>query len=619
MKTVVKKIIIGSKFSGHDSSIFIIDPANREVFGLQTERMTRYKHDTLFPIAALERYINYKKITPEIIEHVVFCSAFKLGFDIRSVSVMAYESQQALRRHFKAVYLKDFATAWSKYQKLSSTGKFFNLLQSPSGWYVLFAKAKAGLHAKVSMEEMIRSHIQKIFPKAEITIEYYDHEYCHAVSSLATSRFSEATLFSLDGWGDNDFSHVYIARDNTLTRVAASPASYMLPVHTGPDKDTVVDCSIGGIYTYFTEMLGFTPVADEGKVEALAAYGAPVQVLLEKLCALVKIDERLSMQIERGALESLLSREQFGTFLRTQKKEDMAATVQKFLEIITLRYVSQVITKTGIKNLALSGGVAANVINNLQIYEKITPTIHVTPAMADDGAAQGAAYAHMLAQGVTFAELQVLTPEMPYYATSYTKEEVMSVLKKYNNISIKDLGDMWPERAAELIAKGKIGGIFHGKMEWGPRALGNRSIVADARRADFKEKMNKSIKQRSLFQPFCPSMLAQEKDRLFESAYLNKHMTCAFRLKKEFWQSLPGAIHIDGTARVQFVEEKDNANYFRLLMRVKELTGFGVIINTSFNKHGRTIVESPENAIVDFLDTDMDYVIIEGYLVERAR
>jgi len=207
--------------------------------------------------------------------------------------------------------------------------------------------------------------------------------------------------------------------------------------------------------------------------------------------------------------------------------------------------------------------------------------------------------------------------EMPYYETSYTKEEVQEGLEGNKDITVTDLGEQWPEHAAQLLADGNIGAIFHGRAEWGPRALGHRSIIADCRRKDFRDVINRTIKKRPLFQPFCPSMLAEEKERLFESAYLNKHMTTAFRLKKEFRDVLPSATHIDGTARVQFVEEKDDANYYRLLKKVKELTGFGVVINTSFNKHGRTIVESPQDAIRDFLDTDMDYLVIEGFLVTR--
>lgn len=266
----------------------------------------------------------------------------------------------------------------------------------------------------------------------------------------------------------------------------------------------------------------------------------------------------------------------------------------------------------------LKWGVTANVKMNLAIYENVTKNLFIVPAMNDAGTAQGAAILTLLKHGYTYEDLKWLKQEvMPYYGTSYTKEQVEKELRKHDNIQYNYLGDKWPEIAADMVVEGKIGAIFQGRMEWGPRALGNRSIIADVRNKDIHAIMNRQIKRRPLFQPFCPSMLAEEKDRLFDDAYLNKHMTIAFRMKKEYWDILPGAIHVDGTARVQFVEEQDNPNFYRLLKRVKELIGYGVVINTSFNKHGRTIVESPEHAITDFIDTDLDFLVIEGYLVKR--
>ena len=181
------------------------------------------------------------------------------------------------------------------------------------------------------------------------------------------------------------------------------------------------------------------------------------------------------------------------------------------------------------------------------------------------------------------------------------------------------MGDEWYVRAAESIANDKIIGVFQGRMEFGPRALGNRSILANPTNPDTRLKINSTIKNRPPFQPFCPSILEEERERLFESSFSHKHMAIAFRMKEEYWERLPSAIHIDGTARPQFVEEKDNPNYFRLLKELKELTGFGVALNTSFNLHGRTIVRKPEDAIVDFVDCKMDELYLEGFLIRRKQ
>jgi len=206
---------------------------------------------------------------------------------------------------------------------------------------------------------------------------------------------------------------------------------------------------------------------------------------------------------------------------------------------------------------------------------------------------------------------------MPYFGSSFSKNEVEEALQK-SGLKYEFLGDEAYKKAALKITKGEIGAIFQGRCEFGPRALGNRSIVANVRDEDIQKKINSSIKNRPLFQPFCPSILIVEKDRLFEKAYDNKHMTIAFRLKEEFKDAIPGSVHVDLTARVQFVSKEDNKNYYTLLQEIKKLTSFGVIINTSFNKHGRTMVLNPKQAIIDFLDTNLDFMVMEGFWVQRC-
>ena len=187
----------------------------------------------------------------------------------------------------------------------------------------------------------------------------------------------------------------------------------------------------------------------------------------------------------------------------------------------------------------------------------------------------------------------------------------------FANISYEDLGDDWPEKAAISVAKGKICALFHGQMEFGPRALGNRSIIANPMLEDTRQKINSTIKRRPSYQPFCPSILEEERERLFNNSFSHKHMAIAFRMKDEFIKDLPCAVHIDGTARPQFVEEKDNPNFYRYLKELKNIMGYGVSINTSFNLHGRTIVRTPKDAVVDFIDCNIDELFIEGYCVKR--
>ncbi len=177
--------------------------------------------------------------------------------------------------------------------------------------------------------------------------------------------------------------------------------------------------------------------------------------------------------------------------------------------------------------------------------------------MTDEGTAEGAAYLACLQKtGKANSMLWLRDKYMPYFGTSYNKDQVLKALNKEQGIVFTDLQDSWPEKAAQLAVEGKVGALFHGRMEWGPRALGNRSIIAACNDAEITKKINGSIKNRPLFQPFCPSILEEERERLFETSYPNKHMTCAFRMKHEHREKIPASVHIDGTGRAQFVEEK---------------------------------------------------------------
>ena len=469
-----------------------------------------------------------------------------------------------------------------------------------------------------SVDEAIRHSLAVLFPAAEISVNYYDHQLCHAISSRYSTNFEETLLFTIDGCGDDSFSKVYLSDKNGIRQIADSFHAYL--DLSGKNVPWQEMGSPGGIYRYFTFLLGFQPDADEGKVEALAAFGKIDQTLLAELMSLFTLDrEKMCLQLHKEQAEKLLNYDRMQELMSRISRENMAASVQEFLEQTVVGLVQSVVERTGVRKLSLSGGVAANVIMNLHIFEKITPHIHIIPAMADDGTAQGAAILQLLDQGYSPQDLAWLNGRyMPYFGTSYSAGEVQQRIKRFSDrIQIEELGADWPAAAARLLTEGKIGAIFHGRMEWGPRALGNRSIIADPRMPDMRERINNNIKRRPPFQPFCPSILAEEKERMFEQSYLNKHMTCAFRMKSEFAKALPGAVHVDNTARVQFVEEKDNPAYHQLLSEFKKLTGYGCIVNTSFNKHGRTIVETPENAIQDFLDTDLSFLIIEGWLVTR--
>ena len=237
------------------------------------------------------------------------------------------------------------------------------------------------------------------------------------------------------------------------------------------------------------------------------------------------------------------------------------------------------------------------------------------PAMGDDGLAIGSAILTVLDlnEDVSWLKDQV----MPYFGDSYSRAQVEKALSKFDNIAVNDLGDDWPEEAAMSVSKGKVCALFHGRMEFGPRALGNRSIIGNPMMEDTRQKINSTIKRRPSYQPFCPSIIEDDRERLFEDSFPHKHMAIAFRMKKQHIDNLPCAVHVDGTARPQFVKEQDNPDYYRYLKELKKLTGYGVSLNTSFNLHGRTIVRTPQDAVTDFIDCNIDELFIEGYRVTR--
>jgi carbamoyltransferase len=611
------ELYIGTKFIGHDSSIFVIDPENKKIFGINEERLTRFKHDYIFPIKSIEKFISYNNINAKEVKKVFVSDSF-LEHTTKVLPKLWNEEQLARRNFFKSSYLKEYLNSNQQFKQQSLVKKITKLFGDDNGRKVLYSQINTKiLNQSYSMKEHIQKEFSVIFPNAEVIVDFYDHQLCHNISSYYSASFEKALLFSIDGKGDGSFSKVYIANNGALDEFSNSKF-IKLNLNRGVETDWW-NGSLGSFYTIFTWLLGFAPLADEGKVEALAAFGNPDNEIYYELLKTVKLNkETKALDIVKNEAERIFDYDNLKTYLDRFSKEDISAAIQKFLEDVVVEYVQFLVDATGINNICLSGGVAANVIMNLAIFEKISKNIFIVPAMGDDGTAQGAAILTLLNNGYTHDDIKWLKDDvMPYYGTSYIKQEVEAELKKHKNISYEDLGETWPEQTAQMLVDGKIGAIFHGRMEWGPRALGNRSIIADVRNKDIHTIINKEIKRRPLFQPFCPSILAEEKDRLFQDAYLNKHMTTAFRIKDEFREVIPGSVHVDGTARVQFVEQQDNPNYYRLIKKVKQLSGYGVVINTSFNKHGRTIVESPKDAVVDFIDTDMDYLVIEGFLVTR--
>ena len=604
--------IVGTKYCGHDSALCLLDTNQKSIFAMSTERVTRIKHDQIDITPILEEY-KFSDIDFVAHSYNDFENKAQDG-ELRAKMTYNKDIEKALRVIIKPKYIQDLNISRVK-KNILIWKSIFNDFSAFKAYYGSKFKRAIVKETPEENRKAFTSYIHKNFNKFNLRpkkILFYEHHLCHAIPSYYLSPFNgkQAIAMTIDGQGDGFFSKIYFfegAEDFKL--IGKSSADYI----GGGDRFL----SIGRIYNLFTQAMDLRPNSDEGKVEALAAFGSADKDLLLLLKNATNIDKNsLSIKFHVQEIQYFYDLD----WLKKQREkigdENFCATVQGFLEDTLVEYLEIVYQKYPISNLCLSGGVAANIIMSLHIYERTNfKNIYVLPPMGDEGLAIGSAILTAIDLKEDVSWLRNF--KMPYFGDSYSREQVKLTLQGFDNIIFEDLKKNWPEEAAKSVANGKICSLFHGRMEFGPRALGNRSIVADPRRDDIRKRINSTVKRRPNYQPFCPSILEEDRKRLFKNSFAHKHMAIAFRMKEKYIKDLPCAVHVDGTARPQFVEEADNPNYYRYLKALKGITGYGVSLNTSFNLHGRTIVRTPEDAVVDFIDCNIDELYIEGYRVKR--
>ena len=606
-------IIAGTKFCGHDSALCKIDTKNKKIFAISTERVTRIKHDTMDIEPILE---NYNLGNFDYVAHS-YSDFGDLGRDgeLRAKMVYTKKIEKAIRSIIKPTYIKDLNISRSD-KNLKILKSIFTNFSNVRRYYAAkISRAFILNSSSVENEKAFRKYIANVFKKygnKPKNIFFHDHHLCHAIPSYYLSPFvgKRAIALTLDGQGDGYFSKAYLFDSEVnFSQIGSSKADFL------GQGDWF--SSLGRIYNYFTRAMDLRANSDEGKVEALAAFGKPDKLLLKQLGETSTINyDDMSIIYDKEKILKFYDL----NFLKEQRRilgdENFCAVVQTYLEETVCTYLDGLYLKYKTQNLCLSGGVAANIIMSLNIFEKTKfKNIFVLPPMGDEGLALGSAMKTAIDLKQDISWLNEFY--MPYFGDEYSQNEVESNLKKFKNIKYQFVGDKWPEEAAKSVSKGEICALFHSRMEFGPRALGNRSIIANPMFNDIRDRINSTVKKRPSYQPFCPSILEEERERLFIESFAHKHMAIAFRMKKKYIRDLPCAVHIDGTARPQFVEKADNPNYYKYLKELKKLTGYGVSLNTSFNLHGRTIVRTPEDAVIDFIDCNIDKLFIEGFVVER--
>jgi len=432
-------------------------------------------------------------------------------------------------------------------------------------------------------------------------VRFFHHHYAHATSAYYTSPFQEALVVSMDGGGDGHSSHIYSVKDGVFKNLV-----------TIDSYD-----SLGNFYAYITAICGFKAKRHEGKITGLAARGRPIyRDIIEAM-----IGHENGKVVNRGhvmfnsALDAIRN-----ALPENWNREDLAATIQVVAEDVSRAYISYWIEKTGHKNVALAGGIFANVrINEEVLGIQGVDSIFVHPGMTDEGLAVGSALAYEGSVRRRSKEsYEPLGLSDVYLGNEYTDEEIGNAVTSAD-LEAEHLPGGIEIAVAEQLAAGKVVARFDGRMEYGPRALGNRSILYQPGDPSVNDWLNELL-QRTEFMPFAPSCLYEAADQLFEDHHggtdTARFMTITFHCTPWMVERCGGVVHVDGTARPQLVKKEDNASYYAIIDGYRKLTGVPAIINTSFNIHEEPIVRSPDDAIRAFLDSSLDYLAIGDYLVK---
>jgi carbamoyltransferase len=432
-------------------------------------------------------------------------------------------------------------------------------------------------------------------------LRFFHHHFAHATSAYYTSSFRDALVVTMDGGGDGHSSHVYSVKDGVFKNLL-----------TVDSYD-----SLGNFYAYITAICGFKAKRHEGKITGLAAQGKPIyRDIIESLIAYEN-----GQPVNRGRILFNSALDTIRNALpENWNREDIAATIQVVAEDIARAYVSHWVAKTGHRNVALAGGIFANVRINEEILGiPDVDNIFVHPGMTDEGLAVGAALAYdgsvRRRANETYEPLGLSDV---YLGNEYSDKEIAEAVRSAG-LETQHLPGQIESATAEQLAAGKVVARFNGRMEYGPRALGNRSILYQPGDPSVNDWLNELL-QRTEFMPFAPSCLYESANDLFEATQggmdTARFMTVTFHCTQWMVDHCGGVVHVDRTARPQLVRKDDNPSYYAIIEEYRKRTGVPAIINTSFNMHEEPIVRSPEDAIRAFLDSALDYLAIGDYLVK---
>tara|TARA_X000000950_G_C13905704_1_gene656737 strand:- start:141 stop:1976 length:1836 start_codon:yes stop_codon:yes gene_type:complete len=590
--------ILGISAFYHDSAACIIKDGEI-IAAAQEERFSRIKHDSRYPKHAIEFVLKNSKIKLSKVSSIVF-----------------------------------FEKPFLKFERLLETYVAF----APKG-FLSFTKAmpiwlKEKLFQKNFLFNKLKEHDENY--KSDKNIFFSDHHLSHAASAFYPSPFQEAIVLTMDGVGEWATTTVAVGKGNELDI----------------KKEINFPHSLGLLYSAFTYFTGFKVNSGEYKLMGLAPYGEPIYE--EQIKKLIDIKQdgtyRLNQEYFNYATGLTMTNNKFNKLFKQKPRNpktenikkfhmDIASSIQKVTEEILLKIIKSIRKEYNIKNLCLAGGVALNCVANGKILkEKIFDNIWIQPAAGDAGGSLGAALAFWHLEKKNKRKVNI-DDDMkgaylgPDFSDDQIEQELKSIGAVYNKHHYEDI----IEKTSEYLIKGKIVGWFQGRMEFGPRALGCRSILGDPRSENMQKDLNLKIKYRESFRPFAPAILKEELSEWFDiktdSPYMlltaeindqrkiiaNEVESQLFGIEKLNMKrsEIPAVTHVDYSSRIQTVSQKTNKRFYDLISKFKEKTNCPVLINTSFNVRGEPIVCTPSDAFNCFMGTDLDYLIIGDYILDK--
>ena len=570
-------VILGISAYYHDAAAAILVDGNIIAASCE-ERFSRVKHDKSFPAKAIEYCVKEAHIHFWDINYVVF-------------------------------YEKPFV----KFERILTS----HIAHVPRSFHTFVKSMPIWLKERLNMTRTISKSLNAIWDvKANWNIRFVEHHLAHAAIAYFTSGFKNSAVLVIDAVGEKATTSIMVAKDGDIECI----------------KQQLFPNSIGLLYSSFTYFLGFKVNSDEYKVMGLAPYGSMEDAQTQKFAKIIK-----SILLEIADDGSIILNQKYFTFMYglkminpnvwsnlfgvpkrkpgdpiNQSHKNLAAAIQYVTEQIILNLVNHIKEITSEENLCIAGGCALNCaamgkVRNSGIYKNV----YIPFAPGDDGGSIGAAI-------LLYSYLEKPTGNSisPYLGPSYSDIYIENCLK-YKNVVFERLSDDGLFRVvANYLSKGSIVGWFQGKMEFGPRALGNRSILADPRDAAMKKKINSKVKFRESFRPFAPVVLQEDALRYFENAYNSPYMMFTTQIQANSI-SIPAVTHVDYSARVQTVNKTDNDRLHRLLEAYKQFTGISVLLNTSLNVMGEPIACTPDDAIRTFLGSSLDILVLNNYIVKK--